>query len=186
MRWGAIRLRYPKSKARFMPPGSLGTGFCWSAIRRVCSANWTHILRPESLPIEVLHAPDRITMDDHAAKAARSKRESSMHVCARLVADGQGRRLHLGRQYRRLHGNRENGAGQTARRGSSRAHRRFSYPERFARGGDRRGRQCRLRAADAGSFRPDGRGLLAARAQGASARAWVCFRSAKKSTKATR
>jgi glycerol-3-phosphate acyltransferase PlsX len=40
------------------------------------------------LPIEVVHAPERITMNDHAAKAARSKRESSMHVCARLVATG--------------------------------------------------------------------------------------------------
>src|SRR6185437_12108864 len=41
------------------------------------------------LPIEVVHAADRITMDDHAAKAARGKKESSMHVCARLVAAGQ-------------------------------------------------------------------------------------------------
>src|SRR6266700_929399 len=40
------------------------------------------------LPVEVVHAPDRITMDDHAAKAARGKRESSMHICARLVAGG--------------------------------------------------------------------------------------------------
>ena len=42
-----------------------------------------------TLPIEVLHATDRITMDDHAAKAARSKKGSSMHLCARLVADGK-------------------------------------------------------------------------------------------------
>src|SRR3954463_1581850 len=41
------------------------------------------------LPIEVVHAPERITMDDHAAKAARGKKESSMHVCARLVASGK-------------------------------------------------------------------------------------------------
>ena len=41
------------------------------------------------LPIEVVHASDRITMDDHAAKAARGKRESSMHVCARLAASGK-------------------------------------------------------------------------------------------------
>ena len=38
------------------------------------------------LPIEIVHAAERITMDDHAAKAARAKRESSMHVCARMVA----------------------------------------------------------------------------------------------------
>jgi phosphate acyltransferase len=41
------------------------------------------------LPIEVIHASDRITMDDHAAKAARGKKESSMHVCARLVTSGK-------------------------------------------------------------------------------------------------
>ncbi|MDQ1471126.1 MAG: phosphate acyltransferase [Bryobacterales bacterium] len=42
-----------------------------------------------TLPIEVLHATERITMEDHAAKAARSKKGSSMHTCARLVADGK-------------------------------------------------------------------------------------------------
>jgi phosphate acyltransferase len=41
------------------------------------------------LPIEVVHATERITMDDHAAKAARAKKDSSMHVCARLVSDGK-------------------------------------------------------------------------------------------------
>ena len=41
------------------------------------------------LPIEVIHANDRITMHDQAAKAARGKKESSMHVCARLVAAGK-------------------------------------------------------------------------------------------------
>jgi len=41
------------------------------------------------LPIDVIHASERITMDDHAAKAAKAKKESSMHVCARLVKSGQ-------------------------------------------------------------------------------------------------
>jgi glycerol-3-phosphate acyltransferase PlsX len=41
------------------------------------------------LSIEVVHAEERITMDDHAAKAARSKRGSSMHLCARMVLDGK-------------------------------------------------------------------------------------------------
>src|ERR1700692_361358 len=41
------------------------------------------------LPITVIHASERITMDDHAAKAARGKKASSMHVCARLAAEGQ-------------------------------------------------------------------------------------------------
>jgi glycerol-3-phosphate acyltransferase PlsX len=41
------------------------------------------------LPIEIVHASDRITMEDSAAKAARSKRDSSMHVACRLVASGK-------------------------------------------------------------------------------------------------
>jgi glycerol-3-phosphate acyltransferase PlsX len=41
------------------------------------------------LSLEVVHAEERITMDDHAAKAARSKRGSSMHLCARMVLDGK-------------------------------------------------------------------------------------------------
>jgi glycerol-3-phosphate acyltransferase PlsX len=42
-----------------------------------------------SLPIEVIHTDERITMDDHAAKAARNKKGSSMHLCARLAAEGK-------------------------------------------------------------------------------------------------
>jgi len=38
------------------------------------------------LPIEIVHASEHITMGDSAAKAARSKRDSSMHVALRLVA----------------------------------------------------------------------------------------------------
>jgi phosphate acyltransferase len=41
------------------------------------------------LPIEVVHASERITMEDGAAKAARSRRDSSMHVACRLVSSGQ-------------------------------------------------------------------------------------------------
>src|SRR5215471_10386949 len=41
-----------------------------------------------SLPIEVFHANEVITMEDSAAKAVRSKRDSSMRVGSRLVRDG--------------------------------------------------------------------------------------------------
>jgi glycerol-3-phosphate acyltransferase PlsX len=40
------------------------------------------------LPVEVVHASEVITMDDSAAKAVRSKRDSSMRVASRLVRDG--------------------------------------------------------------------------------------------------
>jgi glycerol-3-phosphate acyltransferase PlsX len=41
-----------------------------------------------ALPIEVIHASERITMEDSAARAVRSKRDSSMRVASRLVRDG--------------------------------------------------------------------------------------------------
>jgi len=40
------------------------------------------------LPIEIVHAQERITMEDSAAKAVRAKRDSSMRVASRLVRDG--------------------------------------------------------------------------------------------------
>lgn len=41
-----------------------------------------------SLPIEVIHASERITMEDNV-RTLRTKRDSSMHVCARLVHQGK-------------------------------------------------------------------------------------------------
>jgi glycerol-3-phosphate acyltransferase PlsX len=40
------------------------------------------------LPIEIQHASEHITMEDSAAKAVRTKRDSSIRVAARLVRDG--------------------------------------------------------------------------------------------------
>src|SRR6266852_4148373 len=41
------------------------------------------------LPIEVRHASEVITMEDSAAKAVRSKKNSSIHVASRLLRDGR-------------------------------------------------------------------------------------------------
>src|SRR5579862_8083871 len=41
------------------------------------------------LPIEIVHASEVITMDDKAVQAVRSKRDSSIHVGARLVREGK-------------------------------------------------------------------------------------------------
>ena len=43
----------------------------------------------ESLPIEIHHASEVITMEDSAAKAMRAKKDSSIRVAARLVRDGR-------------------------------------------------------------------------------------------------
>lgn len=42
----------------------------------------------DALPIEIVHATERVTMEDSAAKAFRTKRDSSMRVASRLVRDG--------------------------------------------------------------------------------------------------
>src|ERR1700738_5321434 len=42
----------------------------------------------QGLPIEIHHASEQVTMDDSAAKAVRSKRDSSIRVASRLVRDG--------------------------------------------------------------------------------------------------
>jgi phosphate acyltransferase len=40
------------------------------------------------LPIEIVDAREQVTMEDHAARAVRSKRDSSMRVASRMVRDG--------------------------------------------------------------------------------------------------
>ncbi len=42
----------------------------------------------EDLPVEVVHASERVTMEDSAARAVRSKRDSSIRVASRMVRDG--------------------------------------------------------------------------------------------------
>lgn len=41
------------------------------------------------LPIEIIHASEVITMEDKAAQAVRTKKQSSMHVGIRLVREGK-------------------------------------------------------------------------------------------------
>jgi phosphate acyltransferase len=42
----------------------------------------------QSLPIEVVHASEQITMEDSAGRAVRQKRDSSIRVASRLVREG--------------------------------------------------------------------------------------------------
>jgi len=48
-----------------------------------------HRHRHRALPIDVVHAPDVITMSDSPSQAFRRKKDSSVHVAARMVRDGQ-------------------------------------------------------------------------------------------------
>jgi glycerol-3-phosphate acyltransferase PlsX len=43
----------------------------------------------QSLPLEIRHASEVITMEDSAAKAMRAKKDSSIRIASRLVRDGE-------------------------------------------------------------------------------------------------
>jgi glycerol-3-phosphate acyltransferase PlsX len=45
--------------------------------------------RWRDLPVEIRHASEQVTMEDSAARAGRTKRDSSIRVAARLVRDGE-------------------------------------------------------------------------------------------------
>jgi phosphate acyltransferase len=55
-----------------------------AVLRRELSQHDGH----SDLPIEIVHAEERVTMEDSAAKAVRNKRDSSLRVACRLVRDG--------------------------------------------------------------------------------------------------
>ena len=72
---------------------------CWlPRIRRAHSAcrptpgrfarSWPSFDKPD-LPIEIVPASEVITMEDHPAQAFRRKKDSSVHVAARLVQEGK-------------------------------------------------------------------------------------------------
>src|SRR5258708_16806353 len=46
-----------------------------------------------NLPIEIVAASDVITMNDHPAQAFRRKKDSSVHVAARLVREAKADRM---------------------------------------------------------------------------------------------
>ncbi len=50
--------------------------------RELAQQNW------RGLPIEIRHASEVVTMDDSAARAVRTKRDSSIRVASRLVREG--------------------------------------------------------------------------------------------------
>ena len=77
-----------RSKARFWPRASWECACCWSASKTTVRQELArHKLR--DLPIEVVNANDVITMTDSPSHAFRRKKESSLHVAARLVRDGK-------------------------------------------------------------------------------------------------
>ncbi len=89
---------------------------------RTREARW----RTQDLPIEIVHATERITMEDSGEGGAHQA--GQLHARLRAAgARGPGARVRVRRQHRRVHGHREDGAGRGAGRRPSRAFRRFSH-----------------------------------------------------------
>ena len=55
---------------------------------RCSKKNWSSTTGARDLPIEIRHASECVTMEDSAAKAVRTKRDSSIRVASRLVREG--------------------------------------------------------------------------------------------------
>src|SRR5581483_1481747 len=54
----------------------------------VLEAELAHHDGARSLPLEIRHASEVVTMEDSAARAVRTKRDSSVRVASRLVREG--------------------------------------------------------------------------------------------------
>lgn len=86
---GSDRAPRPEIEGAILATRQLGT--------RVLLIGQEDRIRPEldrhrwisRLPIEIVHANEVITMEDKAAQAVRTKKQSSMHVGIRLVREGQ-------------------------------------------------------------------------------------------------
>jgi glycerol-3-phosphate acyltransferase PlsX len=68
--------------------GSLGVKVILVGLEQVVRRELANHAGWRDLPIEVVHASEVVTMDDSAARAVRTKRDSSMRVASRLVRDG--------------------------------------------------------------------------------------------------
>ncbi|MCL4402918.1 MAG: phosphate acyltransferase PlsX [Acidobacteria bacterium] len=67
---------------------SLGVKVILVGIREIVQSELETHEDWRELPIEIAHASERVTMTDSAARAVRTKRDSSMRVASRLVRDG--------------------------------------------------------------------------------------------------
>ncbi len=88
MPWAATMRLALKWKVRSWRHVSWACGCCWLAASKRYGRSWRGI-SSANLAIEMVNATDVITMTDSPSHAFRRKKESSVHVAARLVRDGK-------------------------------------------------------------------------------------------------
>ena len=89
MQWAETTPPKPKSKGRFEPPGVWESKSFWWASRTWSGGSLRQHEGYRDLPIEIVHASERVTMEESAGRAFESKRDSSLRVASRLVRDGR-------------------------------------------------------------------------------------------------
>ena len=86
---GSDRAPRPEIEGAIQAARHLGARVVLVGSEPVIKAELRRYRWTSQLPIEIVHASEVITMEDKAAQAVRSKRQSSMHVGLRLVREGR-------------------------------------------------------------------------------------------------
>src|SRR5277367_5797600 len=86
---GSDRMPKPEIEGAIQAARHFGVRVLLVGPEQTLQAELGRYLGVSRLPIEIVHASEVITMDDKAAQAVRSKRDSSMRVGLRMVRDGK-------------------------------------------------------------------------------------------------
>ena len=86
--WAATTPRKRKSKGPSKAARALGVKVILVGRQEVLRRELQQYDDYRELPVEIVHASEQVTMEDSAARAVRTKRDSSLRVASRLVRDG--------------------------------------------------------------------------------------------------
>src|ERR1700745_632061 len=86
---GSARAPKPEIEGAFQAARHLGTRVLLVGPELQLKAELSRYRWTSQLPIEIVHASEVITMEDKAAQAVRTKRDSSMRVGFRLLREGR-------------------------------------------------------------------------------------------------
>ena len=93
MRWDPTRLRTPKCGVRFLLRVRSTCACTSSVLKKFCAPSCVPLCKQhggrDRLPVFIVQASEWISMDDKAALAVRSKRDSSMRVGLKMIREGR-------------------------------------------------------------------------------------------------
>src|ERR1700751_6152192 len=101
---GSDRAPKPEIEGAIQAARHLGTRVLLVGPELQLKAELSRYRWTSELPIEVVHASEVITMEDKAAQAVRSKRDSTMRVGLRMVREGLASSADHARHGHHVHG----------------------------------------------------------------------------------